>query len=441
MNFSDLNLNKPLLNALEDLGLSEATTIQERAFAVIMSGKDVCGIAQTGTGKTFAYLLPCLRLYQFNKKKEPQILIVVPTRELVIQVLEQVEKLAKYMNLTAVGVYGGVNLKPQAAQMMAGADLVVGTPGRLNDLILHGAFKAKTVKKLIIDEFDEMLNLGFRTQLKNIFDVLPERRQNLLFSATLTEEVEQLIEEFFPALVRIEAAPVGTPLDNIDQRFYSIPNFYSKLALLKRLLQDQPEMNRVLVFTSTKSLADRIFEALEEEWSFKTQVIHSNKSQPARFAAVNAFKAGECRVLVATDLVARGIDVAEVSHVINFDMPESAENYIHRIGRTGRVTLQGIALSFVNEKEQERLEAAQELMHFQVPESPLPEGLELSEKLLPEEEPQVNMKTIAVKTTLKKNVGVAFHDKAKKNKKVNVRRDFEGEMKKKYGKQYKKKRK
>lgn len=441
MTFSDLNLNKPLLNALEDLGLSTPSTIQERAFAVIMSGKDVCGIAQTGTGKTFAYLLPCLRQYQFNKKKEPQILIVVPTRELVIQVLEQIEKLAKYMSLSAVGVYGGVNLKPQAAQVMEGTDIIVGTPGRLNDLILYGAFKANGVKKLIIDEFDEMLNLGFRTQLKSIFDALPERRQNLLFSATLTEDVEKLIEEFFPALVRIEAAPVGTPLENINQSFYRIPNFYSKLALLKRLLQDQPEMNRVLVFASTKSLADRITEALDEEWSFKTQVIHSNKSQPARFAAVNAFKAGECRVLVATDLVARGIDVAEVSHVINFDMPESAENYIHRTGRTGRVGQQGVAISFVNEKEQERLDAAQELMNYTLPELPLPEGLELSEKLLPEEEPQVNMKTIAVKTTLKQNVGAAFHDKAKKNKKVNVRRDFEAEMKKKYKKQYKKKRK
>jgi ATP-dependent RNA helicase RhlE len=436
MTFNDLNLNKPLLNALEDLGLSTPTTIQAKAFSVIMAGKDVCGLAQTGTGKTFAYLLPCLRLYQFAKKKTPQLLIIVPTRELVVQVVEQIEKLSKYMSLVAVGVYGGVNLKPQAAQVMEGADVLVGTPGRLNDLLLLGAFKGQSIKKLVIDEFDEMLNLGFRAQLKNIFDALPDRRQNLLFSATLTEEVNAVIEDYFPELVRIEAAPMGTPLSNIDQSRYSVPNFFSKLNLLRLLLLNNPEMNKVLVFTSTKSLADRIFEFLNGEWSLKVQVIHSNKSQPARFAAVNAFQAGECRVLIATDVIARGLDVSEVSHVFNFDMPDTPENYIHRIGRTGRVDKKGISISFVTPKEMELLAATEELMNFSIPELPLPEDLVLSEQLLLEEQPQINMKTIQVKITQKKNVGPAFHEKSDKNKKVNVKRDYQAEMKKKYGKQW-----
>ncbi|HOY19999.1 MAG TPA: DEAD/DEAH box helicase [Haliscomenobacter sp.] len=436
MNFSDLNLNKPLLNALQDIGISTPTTIQAKVFSVVMSGKDVCGIAQTGTGKTFAYLLPCLRQYEYSKKKTPQILIIVPTRELVTQVVEAVEKLSKYLSLVVVGVYGGVNLKPQAAQLAEGADVVVGTPGRLVDLLSNGVLKTKSIKKLVIDEFDEMLNLGFRAQLKVIFDSLPERRQNLLFSATLNEDVELLIADYFDNLIRIEATPVGTPLENIDQSYYPVPNFYTKVSLLKLLLTSNLEMSKVLVFLSTKSLADRVFEALDEEWGIKIQVIHSNKSQPFRFAAVNAFHAGESRVLIATDVIARGIDVAEVTHVINFDMPTVPENYIHRIGRTGRVERKGIAISFVTEKEQEYLAEIEKLMNYSVPQVALPEGLEISDQILPEEQPKEYMKTITVKTTIKQNVGPAFHKKSEKNSKVNVKKDHVAAMKKKYGKSY-----
>ncbi|MGB4845283.1 MAG: DEAD/DEAH box helicase, partial [Ferruginibacter sp.] len=197
MLFSDLNLNNPLLNALDEMGFVNPTTIQHRVFPVVMSGRDVCGIAQTGTGKTFAYLLPLLRLWKFSKDKNPQILVIVPTRELVTQVVESVNKLCTYMSVIAVGVYGGVNINTQWKELQNGADVLVATPGRLYDLILNGAFKTKSIKKLVIDEMDEMLNLGFRTQIKNILDLLPQKRQNLLFSATITEDVEALMQTYF----------------------------------------------------------------------------------------------------------------------------------------------------------------------------------------------------------------------------------------------------
>jgi len=227
MTFDDLNLNTPLLSALDDLGYSHPTTIQHKVFSVVMSGRDVCGIAQTGTGKTFAYLLPCLRQWKFSKDKNPQILIIVPTRELVAQIVDTVKKLSSYTSLIVVGVYGGANINTQKAEVEKGLDVLVATPGRLYDLAVNGAFKTKSIRQLVIDEVDEMLNLGFRTQLKNILDLLPARRQNLLFSATITDEVESLITTYFNDPVRIEAAPTGTPLENIIQTAYQVPNFYT----------------------------------------------------------------------------------------------------------------------------------------------------------------------------------------------------------------------
>ena len=228
MTFHDLNLSTPLLNALNERGYINPTTIQHRVFPIVMSGRDVCGIAQTGTGKTFAYLLPLLRLWKFSKDKNPQILVIVPTRELVAQVVESVKELSAYMNVTAVGVYGGVNINTQWKDLQNGADVLVATPGRLYDLLLNGAFKTKAIKKLVIDEMDEMLNLGFRTQVKNILDLLPAKRQNLLFSATITPEVESLMDTYFNNPERVEAAPTGTPLENIEQVYFEVPNFLYK---------------------------------------------------------------------------------------------------------------------------------------------------------------------------------------------------------------------
>lgn len=434
MNFSDLNLSSAILNALDEKGYTTPTTIQHRVFPVVMSGRDVCGIAQTGTGKTFAYLLPLLRLWKFSKDKNPQILIIVPTRELVTQVVESVNELTTYMSVMAVGVYGGVNINTQWKQLQDGADVLVATPGRLYDLILNGAFKTKGIKKLVIDEMDEMLNLGFRTQIKNILDLIPQKRQNLLFSATITDEVEKLMDTYFNEPERVEAAPTGTPLENIEQTYYAVPNFYTKVNLLHLLITEDESMTKVLVFVATKKLADDLYEQLEAKFPGTAGVIHSNKEQNHRFNTVKQFHEGVYRFIIATDIVARGIDISEVTHVINFDVPEVPENYIHRIGRTGRADKKGIAISFITEKEKPLQEAIEVLMKQSIPEADLPESLVISDELTEDEKPKVFMKTIQLKVPKKEESGPAFHPKSAKNSKVNFIVRKKDRMMKKYGK-------
>ncbi|NLR77870.1 DEAD/DEAH box helicase [Chitinophaga eiseniae] len=434
MTFGDLNLNTPLLNALDELGLSKPTTIQQRAFSVIMSGKDVCGIAQTGTGKTFAYLLPTLRMFKFSKEKHPTVLIMVPTRELVQQVVESVRRLTPYMSVSVLGVYGGVNMNPQMEAVKDKLDILVATPGRLYDIILSGALKVKSIKRLIIDEVDEMLNLGFRTQLTNIMDLLPPKRQNLMFSATITEDVEKMINTHFNDPVRIEAAPTGTPLENIDQIVYKVPNFYTKVNLLELLITDDTSMTKTLIFVGTKQLADDLYEQLIKEFPDKVGIIHSNKEQNHRFNTVRKFQSGETRFLIATDIVARGLDIAEVTHVINFDTPEVPENYIHRIGRTGRADKKGIAILLTKDAERENLERIESLMNYAVPEQALPADLTISDILTEDEKPKVFMRNTLVKAPKREDVGPAFHQKLAKNMKTNKKVSHKDKMMLKYGK-------
>lgn len=434
MKFSDLNLNTALLNALDEKGYTTPTTIQRKVFSIVMSGRDVCGIAQTGTGKTFAYLLPLLRLWKFDKSKDPQILVVVPTRELAIQVVESAKELTTFMSFIAVPIYGGVNINTQWKELQNGADLIVATPGRLYDLMLNGAFKTKTIKKLVIDEMDEMLNLGFRTQIKNVLDLLPEKRQNLLFSATITDEVESLMDTYFNSPERVEAAPTGTPLENIEQAYYAVPNFYTKVNLLHLLLTEEESMTKVLVFVGTKKLADDLYEKLEAKFPGTAGVIHSNKEQNHRFNTVKQFHEGVYRFIIATDIVARGIDVAEVTHVINFDIPDVPENYIHRIGRTGRADKKGIAISFITKKEKPLQEAIEALMKQSIPNITLPENLIISDELTEDEKPKVYMKEIQLKIPEDENRGAAFHEKSAKNSKVNFTVSKKDRMMKKYGK-------
>ncbi len=424
MRFSDFNLNKGLFNALDDLGFEEATHIQSASFSTIMSGRDVIGIAQTGTGKTIAFLLPLLRLWKFRKDRHPQIIIVVPTRELVAQVVEATESLTTYMNVQTVGVYGGANIRNQVAEVESGLDVLVGTPGRLMDLALKGALNLKYCKKLVIDEVDEMLNLGFRHQLIMLLDLLPAKRQNLLFSATMTDEVHDLIHDFFNSPEVIEAAPSGTPLENITQLGYNIPNFKSKLSLFRLILADESLFNRVMIFTSTKKLADILYEAMKVTHEDQVGIIHSNKSQNQRFNSVNAFKAGEIRLIIATDIISRGIDIDNVSHVINFDMPDNPEKYMHRIGRTGRAEEKGTSISFISEADHEVLKEIETLMNQQITILDLPEDVELTEELIPYEVPEVKMKNQLTKApTIAKNLkGDAVKQTKTNNKKVLTRK-------------------
>lgn len=433
MTFKDFNLNNPLWNALDDAEITIPTSIQKKSFTTIMSGRDVVGIAQTGTGKTLAYLLPLLRMWTFTKSRHATILIIVPTRELVTQVVETAELLTKYMNVVIRGVFGGTNLKTQAYTLTEGCDILVGTPGRLLDLGYHGSLNLMGIKKLVIDEVDEMLSLGFRSQLQHIFDLLSNKRQNLMFSATMTEDVALLIEEEFNNPENIEAAPSGTPLTNINQSLYKVPNFNTKLNLLDILFDTHLDMSKILLFVSTKALADELYERLSKENEDNVGVIHSNKDQNFRFNAVKKFQDGTFRLLIATDIIARGLDIEDVSHVINFDLPVEPLSYIHRIGRTGRADKKGEAISLVSDFDMDKLPPIEELMDYTIPNHDLPENLVISDILVDAEMPQIQMKNILVKLP-KLTESSAFQEKKEKNQKVNVKIRYQDKMKAKYGK-------
>lgn len=423
MTFNDLNLNNALRNALEDLQLETPTPIQAAAFPVIMSGRDVVGVAQTGTGKTFAYLMPILRQLKFSKQKHARVLIVVPTRELVVQVLGEIEKLTTYASVRAKGAYGGVNMNTQKDTLAEGMDILVATPGRLVDLALSRAIKLKTIKQLVIDEVDEMLNLGFLPQLKNLFDLLPERRQNILFSATMTQEVEQLIDQVFFEPEKIVIAASGTSADGVTQLAYLVPNYTTKLHLLEFLLQPKEDWTKILLFAPTKKIADQLQEQLEASLQEPIGVIHSNKSQNYRLRMVEEFEEGKLRILIATDLMARGLDFEGITQVVNLDTPDEPENYIHRVGRTARAEAEGVAITLVNEvpvtQELEYLEAIEQLMQQQLKRLPLPEGLEISEELTEEELVKYQQKNATTALDIEKQSQGAFHEKKLKNTKVN----------------------
>ncbi len=426
--FNDFNLSKQLENAIADLGFASPTPIQEKAFPVILSGKDVVGIAQTGTGKTFAYMLPILHEYKFSKQITPRILILVPTRELVLQLVEMIESFAKYITIRVVGVYGGTNINTQKMTVAQGVDVLVATPGRLYDLAVSRAVRLNDVKKLVIDEVDVMLDLGFRSQLTAIFELLKGRRQNIMFSATMTEEIDALIDDYFISPAKISIALSGTPLDNIEQSCYPVTNFYTKVNLLKHLLKDKNEFRKVLVFVSNKKNADRLFEAMEEEYGRETAIIHSNKSQNYRIKSVEQFDEGKNRILVATDVIARGLDLEKISHVINFDTPAFPENYMHRIGRTGRAEEHGKSILFYTGQEEKAKLAIEELMSYQIPVIEFPEEVKISKETIPEERPDES-------GSYGKNIrrvvkGDAFHEKKEKNKKTNQGGSYLRKMKK-----------
>ena len=408
MKFEDFNLKKQYKKALIELGFVHPTTIQEKSFSTIKSGKDVVGIAQTGTGKTIAYLLPILEQLPYSVQYDPRILILVPTRELVEQVKEEIENLSVYTSTRVVGVYGGTNINTQKAEILKGVDVVVATPGRLFDLVSSGNLKLKFIQKFIIDEMDEMLNLGFRTQIKLILDLLPSKRQNLLFSATINEEVEELIDTYFNSPEKVEAAPSGTPLEKINQTGYFVPNFNTKVDLISFILQDIEVFKKVLIFTKSRAFADKLFERIETHFKEEIGIIHSNKSQNYRFNVLNKFVNGELRILIATDLVSRGLDISNVSHVINFDMPEEEASYIHRIGRTGRAEKEGNSISFFTEKDSAYKVNIERLMSKEIEIFELPDKVETSDELIPEEIEETKGKLVLTTVSIKDSKGVSY---------------------------------
>jgi ATP-dependent RNA helicase RhlE len=416
--FEQFNLPKSVQKAIDDLGFTTPTPIQEKTFSVIMSGRDMMGIAQTGTGKTFAYLLPLLKLYKFTQGHTPKIVILVPTRELVVQVVEEVEKLTKYMSVRTIGIFGGVNINTQKTTVYTGCDILVGTPGRVMDLTLDNVIRFEEMQKLVIDEFDEMLNLGFRTQLTAILAMMPKKRQNILFSATMTDEVDTVLNDYFDYPEEVTLSASGTPLENITQITYSVPNFNTKINLLKHLLQTNEDMSRVLVFVNNKKISDMVHTRIEEDFEGQFGVIHSNKSQNYRLSTMAEFQEGNLRGLITTDIMARGLDISNITHVINFEMPELPELYMHRIGRTGRADATGTAISLIAPREEESKFAIELLMDMELPVEDFPETVEISTKLIEPEKDRQPMKFMMKKVKLEGEG--AFHEKSKKNKKVNL---------------------
>ena len=386
--FQELGLSRMVLNGLDDLGFEQPTPIQEQVFSTCMSGKDVVGIAQTGTGKTLAFMLPILQAHKYSEKKHPTVLIMVPTRELVLQMVERINEFAKYITIRVQGIYGGANINMQRQRLLQGADVIVATPGRLYDLAVERSLQLKSIKKLVIDEVDVMLDLGFIFQLTNIFELLPEQRQNLMFSATMTDEVEGLINDFFMQPKKVEIAVSGTPLDNIEQSCYPAKNFHTKKNLLIHLLQDREEFRKVVVFCASKKHADKLAELMEEEFGSQFGVVHSNKSQNFRINAITDFEEGKKRILITTDVMARGLDLDKISHVFNYDVPSFPENYMHRIGRTGRAEEKGKAVLFYTEKELPYVQAIEQLMDMKITKTKFPDEVTNSNELIADERPK-----------------------------------------------------
>jgi len=367
MTFNELNIIEPILKALSQEGYTTPTPIQEEAIPIILKNSDILGCAQTGTGKTAAFSIPILqKLYQNVKQgrnKEIKALILTPTRELAIQIGESFAAYGKYTNLRQTVVYGGVPQKPQTDALRAGIDILIATPGRLLDLINQGYIHLKTIDFFVLDEADRMLDMGFIHDIKRILPLLPKEKQTLFFSATMPQEIATLAKSILRNPAKVEVTPPSSTVDAIEQFLYYAEK-KDKPSLLIDLLKDK-DKESVLVFSRTKHGADKIAKVLSKA-GIGTEAIHGNKSQNARQRALSSFKEHRTRVLIATDIAARGIDIDQLSHVINYDLPEVPETYIHRIGRTGRAGYSGIALSFCDPEELPQLKGIQKLIGKQI---------------------------------------------------------------------------
>lgn len=377
--FEQFKLNRQLLDAVRDAGFSIPTEIQRKAVPVISGGQEVIGIAQTGTGKTAAYLLPILMKVKYAQGVDPRALILVPTKELALQIAEHAKILAKYTDLRILPMYGGVGVKGQTEQIQKGVDILITTPGRFMEIYATGNLPVKQIKTLVLDEADRMMDMGFMFQVRKIIGVLPRKRQNLLFSATFPAKVEELSAEFLEFPVKIEITPQATAAKQVEQVLYHVPNIKTKINFLEYLLEHEEGFNRVMIFARTKASADNIFKYIERKSLATAKVVHSNKEQNTRINSVNEFKEGKLRVLVTTDVTARGIDVTEVSHVINFDVPTQHEDYVHRIGRTGRASQTGNAITFATKAELYHIEKIEKLIRQRIPVKKIPAEVEIAE--------------------------------------------------------------
>ena len=368
MLFKDLDIIKPILRAVEEAGYEQPTEIQENSIPVVLKGKDILWCAQTGTGKTAAFAIPILQNIVRDKEKNDErnikALIVAPTRELAIQIEENFAMYSKYLDIKDTVIFGGVNQGSQVRKIKAGVDVLIATPGRLLDLSNQKHVDLKNVKYFVLDEADRMIDMGMIHDVKKIISRLPKERQNLLFSATMPKEVMKLVNSILKNPVKVEVQPVSSTAEIISQGVYHVPK-KNKKSLLIHLLKDE-SIKSVIVFSRTKHGANKIAKDLEKAW-VAAAAIHGNKSQNQRQLALNNFKEGNIRVLVATDIAARGIDIDELSHVINYDLPDVAETYVHRIGRTGRAGASGVAITFCDEEEKAMFRSIEKVIGKSIP--------------------------------------------------------------------------
>lgn len=365
MTFKELELIEPILKALDQVNYEIPTTIQEQAIPILLQGNDLLGCAQTGTGKTAAFSIPILqRLYKSDKRKGIRALILTPTRELAIQIGENFGEYGRYTGLKHTVIFGGVPQKPQVDALTRGVQILIATPGRLLDLQAQGFISLKGLEYFVLDEADRMLDMGFVHDIKRVLKLIPEKRQTLLFSATMPPEIEKLANTILSNPRKVEVTPASSTVETIRQSVYFVEKAEKKDLLLHLL--KAPDIESVLIFTRTKHGADKITRILNKN-GIPAEAIHGNKSQNARQRALTAFKAHALRVLIATDIAARGIDVDQLSHVINYELPNIPETYVHRIGRTGRAGHEGIAISFCESEELPYLKDIQKLIGLQIP--------------------------------------------------------------------------
>ncbi|MFT6745706.1 MAG: ATP-dependent RNA helicase RhlE [Glaciecola sp.] len=374
--FSDLGLNRQLLNAIDDLGYREPTDIQKKAIPKILNGQHVIGVAPTGTGKTASYVLPILKKLNYAQGTNPRCVIFLPTHELVYQVHQNLTELGKYTDLRFVKVFGGGGIKAQRQTLEEGCDIIIATPGRFMDLYSTGYIHLKSVNTMVLDEADKMMDMGFMPQLNKILEIVPKKKQNLLFSATFHKNIEKLSQDFLEFPVKIEIKHQYKTVDTVEQFMYKTPNYATKCNLLLHLLESE-SLSRVLVFTRTKETAGHLHKFLERKDSGEWSVIHANKGQNTRINAFTKFQEGSLRGIVATDVVARGIDISEVTHVINFEIPVMYSEYIHRIGRTGRAKKEGVSITFTSPVEEFHAVKIEAMIGKEIPLLPIPDEVEV----------------------------------------------------------------
>jgi ATP-dependent RNA helicase RhlE len=419
--FEEFNFNRQILNAIADAGYTEATPIQQKAIPPILNGQDVMGIAQTGTGKTAAYVLPIIMRLKYAQSDNPRALIISPTRELAMQIEENVKTFAANTDLRVVVLYGGLGPKTQIEQINKGVDIIVATPGRFMDIYLAGHIVTKTLQVLVLDEADKMMDMGFMPQINRILEVVPVKRQNLLFSATMSDKIHELSNNFLEYPTVIEVTPQATPAQTVNQHLYHVSNNKTKINLLKKLLDQEGDITKLIIFCKTRVAAEDVYKFLLRKFGEKeVKVLHANKGQNTRINSINAFKNDEVKILVATDVASRGIDVSDVSHVINFDVPVVIEDYVHRIGRTGRALQSGEAITFCGPAEEYYLKKIEKLIKQTIPVSTIPDDVFIEETGYDERQEQ-NKEIDMQKRKDDPDFKGAFHEK----KTLNQRKKFD----------------